>query len=528
LEFTPRRSDGEERRLNRWLRPVQGVMLAWLVLSFVVQLDIGLADNGDYTRVMGPITSGPIGFNSRPTPGTPESFQRFFHYWLPYWRLDGPVDWPRTSELLLWLPGAWLSSALFSRNVLWMPVLGLPIKALLIVSVLGVLAWIERRASHCRSILTLVIAGPLVLLLSTTDFVAYINTFYREAGSTTYLLAFLASTLFLKVNPHSSRRQLLCLTTVALLTMSKPSNVYWPVIGVPLIFLLRARRISWRHAGISAALIIAIALVSLRVTADHTSRTTVWDSLFSSALLLSADPSSHLARLEMPDAAPCIGRPIFVGIGADCYARYKDVVTPAHALTVVAREPTIVARQLLFGASALQDLSIEWYGIYRADDPRSQTAPATEGPPDTRFWGRRSNQLFNVWSAIQYTLFPRGPLALAVLIGLVPVWWRAFRSGGFAQDLGLIGAVTSAAVWLDILVQVGAEGRQDLIRHLFMANILFALTIIAAAGIGVHVLTQGMRPARVSRAEPSPAREANPESMRTRWSREIKRERRPT
>ncbi|MGE0449888.1 MAG: hypothetical protein AB7Q29_09940 [Vicinamibacterales bacterium] len=482
------------------LRVVQAAVMAWLAFSFVAQRNIGLADNGDYTRVMGTITSGPIGITANwPEPGTADWSRRFFSHWLPYWRLDWPLESPRTSAVLLWIPGAGLSAAMMPPGVLWMPLLGAPIKIALLVLIGLLLAWIERRAVR-PLVSTTVIAVPFALLVSTTDVVAYINTFYREAASAVYLFAFIASLLWLRArpstSPSASPRAGLCLILLALLMSAKPSNVYWGLIGAPLVFAAPTSGFTWRRGLYCVMVIAMLSAGALRLTSDYTNRTTVWDSLFSSALLASANPAAHLTRLGMPEASPCIGQPIFFGVGADCYQRYRDRVTPLSTVSVLAREPLVAMRQLFIGFASLHDLSIEWYGIEAAADTADDTAgnahvpsrPAIEGPAAARFWGARSGRPLNVWSTLQYHVFPRGLLAVLLLLVLVPLWRTGARRGGIAADLAAVGMVASLAVPLDLVVEIGAEGVQDLIRHLFLANILFAIIVIAAAGLAVELL----------------------------------------
>ena len=87
-------------------------VIALCALSFVsagiwLQSDIGLADNGDFTRGARWFTSGPVGFAENvPATGTDAYQKRFFRYWLPAWKLEfSPRFWMRSSAQLLWLPG---------------------------------------------------------------------------------------------------------------------------------------------------------------------------------------------------------------------------------------------------------------------------------------------------------------------------------------------------------------------------------------------------------------------------------------
>ena len=57
-------------RAHPWaLRLAQALLAAWLLFAFLAQNDLGLADNGDYTRFMASFTSGPIGMENWPPAG---------------------------------------------------------------------------------------------------------------------------------------------------------------------------------------------------------------------------------------------------------------------------------------------------------------------------------------------------------------------------------------------------------------------------------------------------------------------------
>jgi len=486
---------------NGTVRFVQAGLVTWLVMSFVVQMNIGMADNGDYIRFMGTITSGPVGLESWVAASSPTYLDRYFSYWLPYWRLDWPLQWSPTAVVLLWLPGALLNAAAYSRDVLWLPLLGLPIKLALLGLVLLLFVWIERRAPRQRLLLTLALAGPLVLALSTTDFVALINTFYREAGSMVYLLLFLASVLYLNGRPASRARWWLCLGAAALLTLAKASNIYWPLIAVPFLMWRSASRFTWPgllgRAAAGAALIAVLVLGNQKLLADSTNLVTSYDNFFNSALLVSRHPADHLQRLGMPEALPCIGLSVYAGFGHDCYLRYQDRMRLSNSLSVMFFEPMVVVYQFQLGLDNLADQSYEWHGIYSASDPRAGTAPTIAGPVDQRYWGERSNLPLNFWSWLRFHAFPHGWPAAAALVLFAALAWVGSRQAGPSRDLALVCLIAVVACVCDIQVQVVGDGTQDLIRHLFLSNMLFDLAGMAAAGSALCRLTA--RPWRTGR-----------------------------
>lgn len=93
-----------------------------VILGFYLQHDEGFADNGDFSRGMTWITSGPTNITSN-WPNLDSQHQewekRFFHYWIPYWKLDFPmhVDM-KSSVVLLWFPRVFLNWLVISSETL--------------------------------------------------------------------------------------------------------------------------------------------------------------------------------------------------------------------------------------------------------------------------------------------------------------------------------------------------------------------------------------------------------------------------
>jgi hypothetical protein len=200
-----------------------------------------------------------------------------------------------------------------------------------------------------------------------------------------------------------------------------------------------------------------------------------------------------LNRLGIPNAVDCIGERPTWGVGIQCYQDYGSRVTVETTIGVLIREPLIIVRQLQLALSAMQDLSIEWYGIYAIGDPRAGPGPPGEGPTSRPFWGARSSTPLNAWSWLKFHYFPGGWSLVLVLVagGVVALmnWGRAGLRGGLA----FIQIMTAGACLIDAWVAAAGEGVQDLVRHLFLANVLFDLSIIAAAGLLAVSLLERLR-----------------------------------
>ena len=92
-------------------RPLQTGCAAALVAAFAVavyaQCGVGLADNGDFVRMMTPFCLRPTGFlENNSARDTPEWSDRYFHFYLPLWDSGSSGTRPKSSVQLWWLPGA--------------------------------------------------------------------------------------------------------------------------------------------------------------------------------------------------------------------------------------------------------------------------------------------------------------------------------------------------------------------------------------------------------------------------------------
>ena len=266
---------------HRRLRVVlMGVLLLCIVAAIYLQHNIGLADTGDFTRTMRLFTSGPVGMASNlPFPSSEDYGARFFNYWIPAWKLELSLATPRTSALLLWGPGVALNYLLSSRS-----------RALSHQSVASsqsatdpmFLAAVpmdrdrppslEGRGLHALGI-------PVAFMLTTTDYVAYLNTFYTESASFVYLFLVLTSLLFLLRKRESRTRLALSVAAIFLFATARIGNTYWLLLSIPVAFLVRAsgvaaggQRVPWGR-NLLLACTAAVALLALPLAYTSAFRT---------------------------------------------------------------------------------------------------------------------------------------------------------------------------------------------------------------------------------------------------------------
>ena len=70
---------------SRAITILRWVLVSWVATALFLQLDVGLADNGDFIRSAKGLSSGPCGMENVTRVDDPRYRQRYFDHYLPYW-----------------------------------------------------------------------------------------------------------------------------------------------------------------------------------------------------------------------------------------------------------------------------------------------------------------------------------------------------------------------------------------------------------------------------------------------------------
>jgi hypothetical protein len=463
---------------------IKAVLILWFVIAMVPQNNVGLADNGDFTRSMEWISSGPVGIEPNwPAAGTEDSSRRFFNFWLPFWKLEWNIQWPTTSALLLWLPGALVNYFVYSSKVLYLPILAFFPKLILFSILLLLFNWIKLDPNY-TTILLFSIGVPVVLIFTNTEYVAYFNSFYQESASLIFLVVLLASILLLK--QHSSFAYLLySLASILLLATAKPANLYWPFVAVPFVLYVWSIKRVVKVPTMMAAnllLIFLFTFASVAMTNAGSTKTNPYHSLFVGVLAFSGDPSAHLHDLGMNNATQCINTLAFSPVGSTCLAKYQNQISFKNMSRVIYKEPAVIFRMWKHALDNMQDVSLDYLGRYSFFDTRSYTSPnlLNVEVQQQRFQSPASgSKLLNPWTRIKFKFFPIGYALALTLIGFL-IWftWK-IKDNGIQQDLALVGLLSTIACIADTLIAILGDGKSELIKHLLLSNILFDIALVA-------------------------------------------------
>ncbi len=495
------------------------MLLVFLAFSLFASLQTGLADNGDFTRVMTWFTSRPANMAENfPANDTPEYHQRFFNYFIPDWKLDFPLKGMFSSAELLWLPGVLLNWLFYSKAVLSMTMVGLVPRLLSLVILWLAFRWINAiyppagliankgsdpvepaRGSWRALVLTLTLGIPLMLLLGSGAYLVYFNSFYQETGSFIFLFLFMAALIYTWQVDYFHRRvvqkeersfnnaeskadkesmlpdlwpRYLALAALLGLLTAKASNIYWVVPGILLLapwskMVARPKAYIPLYTGGAAILILAVVLTPNRTDLRQAQ---AFQSLFRGALTFSSAPTQRLDELGLKGAKKCIYQSAFKTTGKKCVEQFADKISFLSTAQVILHEPIILLRLVRFSVQNMQKITVD-LGKY------------AHGAPHLT---RLQSVLTGVWSSLKERFFPRGPGLLATLVFFTGLFGLSLkRSHGMPRDLALLGLLATLACFVDLTVQVLGDGQADIIKHLFLANVLFDLAAIAALNVGV-------------------------------------------
>jgi hypothetical protein len=176
----------------------------------------------------------------------------------------------------------------------------------------------------------------------------------------------------------------------------------------------------------------------------------------------------------MDDAAQCINTSAYSPVGSACFTKYQNQLSFQNRVRVIYREPVVIFRMLRYVLDNMQDISLDYLGKYSFDDPRSKTSPRVSNSVEKRFWLSTTETIhLNLWARLKFKFFPTGYALSFVLIGFVIWFILRLKSTGINQDLALIGLMSTVACVADMFVAILGDGKYELIKHLFLSNILF-------------------------------------------------------
>ena len=464
------------------------LLIGFALAGSVAQLHVGLADNGDYTRLMVWMTSGPSGFAENwPPDGTVENHERFFRNLPAFWKLDFPLTarWIG-SILLLWFPGVLLNVLLYSPHTLYLPFISLVPRLVVLLFLWMLLRWIDREGDRAAPMLYIALGLPVVFIGFDTQYIAYFSSLFQEPASLTGLLLIILAAAWYDNRDDSRARPWLSAAAVLFMTPAKLSNIHWALLGGLLLVPWGPGTIGPRRRAMYILLIVVApaGFSLLQASLYHTRTVNAYQSIYCGSLVFSERPQEHLDRLGMSDGAQYIGVHGFCDAGEEAMRRYRPKLTHRAVLDIILHEPSIAWDMLVFPADSMQRSELTHLSkrvLYNEPHtPRPwpawlPAAAATASP-------------LNAWSRLKRAIFPTGvPLVVILfLLALLPSFaWKHHRR--LPRTLARTVSLLALAALVELWMQIFGDGQRDLIKHLYLANICFDGAVVGGVGLLVSV-----------------------------------------
>jgi len=455
-------------KLSCWvtLAAIVGILTYQLMLPPVV----GLADQGDYARLLG-------AFHLGPAAQTPE--ERYYRYFnrtykhdptfkLPGWEIYSTQDVFVVSAVAL---NKWISKdGLFDIRVLSF------LEMLAFVAACYFLLRATRPLLPGR--LRTLISFALIIIFCDVGYICYFNSFYSEPATYISLLVLVAAWLTIVANDSSEPKYVVLLGLCGLLFVaSKPQNVAAGVILA--LYIVRFRNLIRPHwiAPVTSAIILAASLAVYWSVPRLVRLAEMYNMVFMDMLPRSPDPAAELSSLGL-DAS---------------FAKYSGsgAFAPATGFWNPAFQDQL--------DSHVDRLTILWYYVrqpgklldyLRAVLPRG-TSLRAEGvgnfeksagyPPFAR------SRSFAIWSRFRERFLSRwsSGLLIGLMLGILLAGWiavsaRELQSRLLAECFAILALMAVAAFFTAVLGDA-----HDIVKHLHLYNVLTDICLVFAAGTGL-------------------------------------------
>lgn len=433
---------------------------------------LGIASNGDFERLM------KWGGLAYATSSYEEKYfgwvNREFRFETDPWR--GRLGFP-SSEALFIKPAAILSYGFFSREHFDLRWLGL-------AHLLGYAAalWLLLRGWATATGRTAFWLLPgLLFLFCDLGYTAYFNSFYSEPATLIFLFAMTGAGLRLAARNGVWDVLLFCLLA-GLFIAAKPQ--LFPLIPLVLLYAgsIALRNSDRRVRATLAAfsLLLLLAVVSFNFIVPKYARNGRYHSVFYGLLKDSRAPAQDLIDLGLdPKFAVLADTTIFDAdlpidiASAEFRHSFYDHITHLKILRYYLTHPTRLLAKLNVSAQNAYSLRLPYAGNYEKASGMPAQAKASR-------WARWSEFKERRWpKSFAFLVVYCGGLLLLILSGYRTATLEGKRVREF---LLLLWAMLPIAFVTPIL----GDGESDLVRHLFLFNALFDLSLLFLSAWGMN------------------------------------------
>lgn len=432
---------------------------------------VGVADNGDFSRVMGVSGIAPL------HPNEPYA-ERYFAYAQADYAYGGYTQGGYVStHILLVAISGWISR-LFNASHYDIRYLGVCYLALLLTAIALIVrhspAFAGKRAT---AVLASILGGVFVWIFADIGYVAYFHSFFGEPYALVGMLLAVSSALASAEKPSGGLLALFTAAALAVATAKIQNAPLGFVFGL-LAWRLAALRPddrSWRRRTLACAGILALGSAIMLVAApNRLVHTNLYQSIFYGVLKDSPDVASDMRELGIPEK--------YAGLAGTNYFQ-KNTVIPQ-------RDPTL--RREVLEKLGHKDIALFYLKhpdrfvakLKRAAESGSMVRPYYLGNFEKEA-GKKPGTLsyrFSSWSEWKHRHWPRSLAGFALFffayLAIAAVWRLRTRSRGVRFALETLAVVAFAGLFSFVIPLIG-DGEADLGKHLFMFNVCFDMMVVS-------------------------------------------------
>jgi hypothetical protein len=459
------------------------VVFGVVLITLLVPTTIGLADNGDFSRLM-----APLGVHY---PDVPYTIR--FAYVVRYYPLGAPlplIEYWSSPLLILWL--AKVISQLVYGQVFDLAVVGVLYAALFAAGVYLIVRGLVRAIPSRPYVIALLVPG--VLIFCDIAYIANFNSIYGEPMVYVSLFLLVGAALNL-IEGGRPRFALLAVFVVASLLFLTAKDQTIPLVlvlvGILVVVAWLYASPWWRPAVVAGALLLLLgARTMLADSPVYFQQINDYNSVFIGVLANTDQPTARAYLRELgvdpryavlaggsrssPAGLKAATDPAFV---ADFYSHVSTTKIAVFYL----RHPAQLIYGLEYSAAAATQMRPAYLGNYLHD----------EGLPPAAHTSRMS-----LWSTLVARVFPTSLWALVTfyLLFFASVAWEFARArtrerralAAFCGLIALMAVIQFPLVWV-------GDGGEEVAKHLYLFDTLFAMSLLIGCAWVLHWLV----PARV-------------------------------
>ncbi|WP_223067212.1 hypothetical protein [Paenibacillus caui] len=454
--------------MRKWLNIETFAVLAGLCMIVYILFAkpfVGVADNGDFLRIM-----NSIGLNYYD--GAESYEDRFFGFAHQYFAYDSFFRGFYPSSQLLIVAAARLIGSLFHPAAFDIRMLGALYGLLLLAA-----TWVLIRANKYGSrVAAVVLALCLLLVFYDIGYLAYFNSLFGEPVSLVFMLLSIGFGLWLAHQERPSKKVLwLFFIAVFFLTTSKiqnaPVGIAFALIG--LRFMKLRDDFSWRRLTMWLSVsLCAISVILYAVAPKDLKHINLYQTVFYGILNGSPDVNGDLKELGLPERLSVLAGTNYFQPGTaikqddpSLQADFYDRVSHKDVLFFYLKHPSRLISIMEYAAENGMSIRPSYLGSYT----KSENKPAGA-----------LNYTYSAWSQFKSKYMP-GSLLFIVLfyvvyyliaiIEYIRYWDTPSRiRNELLMLIGLVGLFS-------FLIPILGDGQADIGKHLFMFNVCFDMML---------------------------------------------------